>query len=392
MNANRVEHFNGVKANDNYQRQTKIVATLGPASWSEDGIGALKKEGANVFRINCSHLDLENAPEQLPELVKRIRDVCGKSVEIMVDLQGPKLRIGRFASGDGQEKGVVILESGQEFTFDSSSALGDLKRVHLPHPEIFERLNEGDDIFLNDGQVHVRVASKDEGQLKCDVIHGGELSDRKGFNVKVDLPYKSLTGEDRGWVQIINDRNLDINYVAQSFVETTSDVQDLSDILEDPNITIIPKIERPKALDNFYEIVMHPRVFKVMVARGDLGIETDMNQLPMEQEDIIGLSNDIGKDVIVATHMMESMINGSLPTRAELKDVSSAVKEGAWGVMLSGETAVGKHPSLVVNRVANIARSREMHMKGLFKSNARQSFERAVREPAFVAGLQHNAK
>jgi len=357
-------------ANDNYQRQTQIVATLGPASWSEEGIRELQEEGVNVFRINCSHLDLEKNPGELEELVERIRKVCGHDVEIMVDLQGPKLRCGYFEKAEGEKTGTTHLEVGQNFIFDSNPELGDNNRVQLPHPEVLKSIEVGHDIFLDDGQVHMRVKEKGPDHIVTEVISGEKLSDCKGFNLpRTKLPTKSLTDEDKGWVRIINERKLDINYVAQSFVETAQDVMDLQNLLE-IDVDVIPKIERPEALENFVAIM---RLVKIaMIARGDLSIETPMPDMPQEQEEMIEIATEMDKKMIVATHTMESMIN------AEIKDVSSAVKEGAWAVMLSAETAVGKHPALVVRMLAQIAKSREMHMRGLRTSTVRQSYNRSV--------------
>ncbi|MDB2682847.1 pyruvate kinase [Alphaproteobacteria bacterium] len=364
--------------NQNYQRETQIVATLGPSSWSAEGIKQLKEAGVNVFRINCSHLDLEKKPEQLEELVNLVRGIVGQECEILVDLQGPKLRCGRFDKSDNEKTGLVHLDVGQDFIFDSDPTLGDSNRVQLPHPEVLESIEVGHDILLDDGQVHMRVKEKAPDHIVVEVISGEKLSDCKGFNLpNTKLPTSSLTEEDRGWITIMNDRNLDIDYVAQSFVETANDVIDLENLLE-IDAKIVPKIERPEALENFAAIIKLVQTF--MIARGDLSIETPMADMPMEQKEMIEIAKQLGKNAIVATHTMESMIASMRPTNAEVTDASNAVGRGAWGVMLSAETAVGKHPKTVVEKLAEIIRRREMYEKGSMVSRVRTSFEKAAVE------------
>lgn len=328
----------------NYRRNTKIVATLGPASNSPKMIDKLIKTGVNVFRVNFSHGD----PADHIQTIKDIRAASEKNdrhIVVLADLQGPKLRLGTFKNTK------VAIKKGQTFTFDSDKTPGDETRVYLPHPEVIKTLKKGDRIYLDDGKVRVEVTSKKEGALVTKVIAGQALSDRKGFNLPdVTLPIPALTAKDRKDLRIALDAGVD--WIAQSFVQTPADVAEAKKLIAG-RAGLIAKIEKPVALKNIGEII--DICDGIMLARGDLGVEIPAEDVPSVQKRIVKYTRNRGKPIIVATQMLESMITSPAPTRAEASDVATAIYDGADAVMLSGETAVGQYPIEAVSMMNRIA-------------------------------------
>jgi len=315
------------------QRNTKIIATLGPASSDPARIETLFRAGADVFRLNFSHgehADHRQRYEAIRELERR----TGRPISILMDLQGPKLRVGKFADGK------VALETGQRFRFDLDDKPGDAKRVRLPHPEVLSVLKPGTDLLLDDGKLRLRIEAAGEGFAEATVTQGGSLSDRKGVNVPgVILPVSPLTEKDRADLRFGLD--LGVDWVAQSFVQRPEDIAELKRLVAGRAAAMV-KLEKPAAIDRLDEIVEQSDA--VMVARGDLGVELPPEDVPGLQKRIIAACRRAGKPVVVATQMLESMIAAPAPTRAEASDVATAVFDGADAVMLSAESASGAYP------------------------------------------------
>jgi pyruvate kinase len=331
-------------------RRTKIIATLGPASCTDSVIRELVCAGVDIFRFNFSHGNYE-FHQKNASIIRRLEREGGKTVAIMVDLQGPKIRIGAFK--DGQ----ILLHQGHKFVFDLENNLGTIERITLPHPEIFTSISAGTDMLLDDGKIRVRVVNSDECAIETEVIVGGKLSDRKGVNIPgALLPISSLTDKDLRDIEWIDGMTAD--YVAISFVQQATDIAHAKRLLND-NIKVVAKIEKPKAVENLDDIIAEADV--VMVARGDLGVELPIETIPCVQRQIISRCKRYGKPVIVATQMMESMIQNPVPTRAEVSDVSTAVWQKADIVMLSAETASGKYPIEVVRTMDRIIRYSEQN-------------------------------
>lgn len=345
----------------------KIVATVGPIKGREDIIEKLYLAGATVFRMNLSHASVAEHAEK----VKIIRDLEKKydcSLGVMFDLQGPKLRVGVFKN-DG-----VMLKDGQTFTLDLNKEPGDETRVNLPHKEIFNAVQPGKTLLFNDGLIRVVVEKVTIDSIITKVINGGFLSNHKGVNVPdVSLPISALT--DRDIDNLKEADKLDIDWFALSFVQKPEDVL-LARSLIKSGAGIISKIEKPSAIDHLEKIIEYSDV--VMVARGDLGVELSPEKVPVMQRRIISSCRRVGKPVIVATQMLESMINNVNPTRAEASDVATAVYEGADAVMLSAETANGKHPIEAVATMTRIINNVEMDP--LYEENMLMSQE----EPAIA--------
>lgn len=329
-------------------RHAKILATLGPASSSPQGIEALFRAGADVFRLNFSHGSHEEHRERY-EMIRAVEAKLQRPIGILMDLQGPKLRVGEFKDGK------VILESGQEFRLDMDPTPGDTSRVCLPHPEIFAAMRAGTELLMDDGKIRVRVESHDHEHAICRVLVGGPLSNHKGLNVPGEvLPISALTEKDRRDLQF--GLELGCDWVALSFVQRPDDVAEARKLIAG-RATIISKLEKPQAFEWLEEIVELSDA--VMVARGDLGVETPPERVPILQKKIIECCRHHGKPVVVATQMLESMINAPTPTRAEASDVATAVYDGADAVMLSAETAVGKYPIEAVSIMDKIIQNVE---------------------------------
>ncbi|MFZ5609810.1 MAG: pyruvate kinase [Pseudomonadota bacterium] len=326
-------------------RKVRIIATLGPASVAPEMIRALFEAGVDVFRINMSHGDYEDKARAIAA-IRALEKKLGRPQTILADLQGPKLRIGRFADGP------VALKEGARFVLDLDPSPGTAKRVNLPHPEIFSALSDGAILLLDDGRIRLKVEKLEAGRAISRVVVGGTLSDRKGVNVPgAVLPLAALTEKDRRDLEFALEQKAD--WIALSFVQRPEDVAEVRKIVAG-RAGVLAKIEKPAALTRLDEIL--DQADAVMVARGDLGVELPMPEVPPVQKAIIAAARARGKMVVVATQMLESMVASPAPTRAEVSDVANAVYEGADAVMLSAESAVGQYPVEAVRMMDAIAR------------------------------------
>jgi pyruvate kinase len=315
------------------QRKAKILATLGPASSSREQIEALFQAGADVFRMNFSHGTHEDHKARY-DIIRQIEEDTKRPIGILMDMQGPKLRVGTFAAGP------VELKTGGTFRFDLDEAKGDATRTQLPHPEIFEAIKPGTNLLIDDGRLRLRVQKCGRDFAECEVIIGGKLSDRKGVNVPdVVLPLSPLTTKDRADLRFGIDLGCD--WVAMSFVQRPEDVAELRKLIGG-RAKIIAKLEKPAAVDRLEEIIDLSDA--VMVARGDLGVEMPPEDVPAIQKRMVAACRKSGKPVVVATQMLDSMVHSPAPTRAEASDVATAIYDGADAVMLSAETASGQYP------------------------------------------------
>jgi pyruvate kinase len=325
-------------------RRTKIIATLGPASDSAHMMARLFEAGADVFRINMSHA----THETMRERVATIRDLekrYGRPIGILVDLQGPKLRVGAFAN-DG-----AMLVKGENFTFDANESPGDAERVHLPHPEILGALAAGDTVLIDDGKLRLKVKDVAPGRAVTEVEVGGKISNRKGVSLPdTTIPIMAMTEKDRSDLEAALDVGID--WIAMSFVQRPEDLAEARKMTRGRAL-IMTKLEKPQALARLDEIMDASDA--VMVARGDLGVEMPLEKVPGAQKRITRGCRRLGKPVVVATQMLESMISSPVPTRAEVSDVATAVYEGADAIMLSAESASGQYPVEAVATMNRIA-------------------------------------
>jgi pyruvate kinase len=320
------------------RRRTKIIATLGPASSSSEVLTRLFQAGADVFRLNFSHGTHEDHAARFAK-IRELEERFERPIGILADVQGPKLRVGRFAAGR------VHLQTGHPFRLDLSPTPGSATRVNLPHPAIIEAASIGSTLLLDDGKLKLRVTRKRADGLETEVVVGGPLSDHKGVNVPdVVLPIPALTEKDR--VDLAFALEHGANYIGLSFVQRPEDVVEAKKLIGD-RAWVMVKMEKPQALDNLDAIMALSDA--VMVARGDLGVELPPEEVPLAQKRIVRLARQLGKPVVVATQMLESMVSAPSPTRAEASDVATAVFDGADAVMLSGETAAGQYPYEAVN-------------------------------------------
>ncbi|MGH6924325.1 MAG: pyruvate kinase [Propylenella sp.] len=330
------------------RRKIKILATLGPSSNTAETIDQLFNAGADLFRINMSH----TSHQAMRDLMGVIRDVEAKHdrpIGILVDLQGPKLRIGSF------EGGSVELQRGQSFVLDSEDGPGNSERVFLPHPEIFEALEAGHSVLLNDGRVRLKVIEAGPNRAVTEVVQGRKLSDRKGVNLpNTILRSGALTPKDRSDLDAAIAAEAD--WIALSFIQRPDDVAEARKIVQG-RAGIMSKIEKPQALQRLEEIIDISD--GIMVARGDLGVEMPLEAVPGVQKQMTRLARRAGKPVVVATQMLESMVSAAVPTRAEVSDVATAVFEGADAVMLSAESAAGEFPVEAVETMNGIAEAVE---------------------------------
>jgi pyruvate kinase len=326
-------------------RSTKIVATLGPGTSTPERIRTLFETGVDVFRLNFSHGRQSDHRERL-EIIRALEQETGRPTCVLADLQGPKLRIGPFASGP------IALHPGMEFRLDLDPAPGTQRRVSLPHPEIFEAITVDSELLLNDGRVRLRVLRHGSDFAETVVVSGTELSDRKGVNVPgVVLPLSPLTEKDRSDLACALD--LGVDWVALSFVQRPEDVAEARRLIAN-RAALMVKLEKPSAIRHLDQLI--EMADGVMVARGDLGVEMPAEDVPSIQKRIVRESRLAGKPVIVATQMLESMITAPAPTRAEASDVATAVYDGADAVMLSAETATGAYPVEAVSIMDRICR------------------------------------
>ena len=320
------------------RRRTKIIATLGPASSTPEVLARLFHAGADVFRLNFSHGTHEDHAARIAQ-IRALEEKTGRPIGILADVQGPKLRVGTFGGGR------VHLQTGQSFRLDLNATPGDARRVNLPHPEIISAATIGSTLLLDDGKLRLRVVHKRADALETEIVVGGQLSDRKGVNVPdVVLPIPALTKKDRADLAFALDHG--VNYIGLSFVQRAEDVAEARELIGG-RAWIMVKLEKPQALENLDAILALTDA--VMVARGDLGVELPPEEVPLAQKRIVRAARLLGKPVVVATQMLESMITAPTPTRAEASDVATAVFDGADAVMLSGETAAGQFPYEAVN-------------------------------------------
>jgi len=339
------------------RRNVKIVATLGPASDTKEMIRALFIAGADVFRLNMSH---GSHPEIAVrhKIIRELEQELNRPIGILADLQGPKLRCGVFANGH------ELLAEGDRFRFDLDKAPGTSARVNLPHTEIFKALEVGSTILVNDGKIRLKVTARSDDFADTIVEVGGEISNRKGVNVPdVVLPLAALSKKDLADLEFVCD--LGVEWLGLSFVQRPSDVIEARKLAAG-RAKIIAKIEKPAAVDAFEEILAVTD--GIMVARGDLGVELPVQAVPPIQKQLVAGCRRVGKPVIVATQMMESMISSPVPTRAEVSDVAQAIYEGADAVMLSAESAAGDYPVEAVTTMNNVAvevEKDEMYRDGL---------------------------
>ena len=324
-------------------RNAKIVATLGPASSSANLVRQLFMAGVDVIRLNFSHGSHADHSERF-KLLRALEQETGRPIGILADLQGPKLRIGTFADGP------VMLTPGQAFRLDLDPAPGNAQRAALPHPEIFAALEPGAELLLDDGKLRLVVERCGAKLAETRVVVGGKLSERKGVNVPgVVLPITALTDKDRSDLALA--LQLGADWIALSFVQRPEDVSEARALIGE-RAAIVVKLEKPAAVQRLDEIV--DIADAVMVARGDLGVELPAEQVPAIQKRIVRSCRALGKPVIVATQMLESMIESPVPTRAEASDVATAIYDGADAVMLSAESASGKYPVMAVDMMSRI--------------------------------------
>ncbi|WP_299722541.1 pyruvate kinase [uncultured Tateyamaria sp.] len=325
-------------------RNVKIVATLGPASDDYDMIRALHEAGADVFRLNMSHGSHDEIAKK-HAIIRQVEQDTGSSIAILADLQGPKLRVGVFA-GDSE-----MLEEGAKFRLDLDTADGDSSRVCLPHPEIFAALEVGKSLLVNDGKIRLQVEDCGPDYANCVVIAGGVISNRKGVNVPdVELPLAALSEKDRADLEFT--AKLGVDWMALSFVQRPADVEEARQLVKG-RAAILSKIEKPNAVERFDAILAASD--GIMVARGDLGVELPVQNVPPIQKRLVRKCRNAAKPVIVATQMLESMIESPMPTRAEVSDVATAIYEGADAVMLSAESAAGSYPIEAVTTMDRVA-------------------------------------
>ena len=335
-------------------QNTKIVATVGPACSSYEQLLALTKEGVHIFRLNFSHGTHEEHRDVIESII-RINKEYNYHVGIMADLQGPKIRIGNI------EEKEVLLENGKEIIFTTVKCPGTAERVYITYENFPKEVRAGERILLDDGKLVLEVIATDrQREVKLKIIHGGKLSSKKGVNLPdTALSISAITEKDHADLDFILTQP--VNWIALSFVRKAEDIvelQELIDAAKHPAKTIA-KIEKPEAVRNIRKIVKQANA--IMIARGDLAVEVAMEKLPTIQKDIIKLCIERSRPVIVATQLMDSMINNPSPTRAEITDVANAVLDGTDAVMLSAETSVGKHPVLVVTAMNKIIAEAEKH-------------------------------
>lgn len=330
--------------------KTKVVATVGPACSSREMLSKLIKAGVDVFRLNFSHGSYDDHLSII-EHVRSLNNELGTHIALLGDLQGPKIRIGTFADN------MVMMPDGHELVFTSRECACTADRLYITYPEFARDVKPGEDLLLDDGKLLFRVVSTNGvDEVKAVVIHGGVLSNKKGVNLPnttVSLP--SLTDKDKRDLAFILQHEL--NWIALSFVRKAGDIRHLKSVINEfgapANMPgIIAKIEKPDAVKNMDEIIAESD--GIMVARGDLGVELPLEQVPLVQKQLIRKCNHLSKPIIVATQMMEGMINNIRPTRAEVNDVANSVLDGADAVMLSGETSVGQYPVEVVETMQKI--------------------------------------
>lgn len=351
-----------------HHQKTKIVATVGPACSSLQNLTSLVKAGVDVFRLNFSHGTHEDHLQVIQHILS-INDSLGTHTGILADLQGPKLRVGKV------EEGGIKLAIGDTIRFVGEECIGNSERVYMSYQEFAKDVSVGERVLCDDGKLIFKVLKTDgKSEVVLKVLHGGILQSNKGVNLpdtNVSLP--SLTDKDRRDLEFILTQP--VNWIALSFVRKARDIEELKEIIEKKghNAKVISKVEKPEAIRNIKDIIKASNA--VMIARGDLGVEMPMEQIPSIQKDIIRRCIQRARPVIVATQMMESMITNPSPSRAEITDVANAVFDGTDAVMLSGETSVGNHPAEVVKAMSKIVSEAEKNYE--LKAKRPRAVERA---------------
>jgi pyruvate kinase len=357
-------------------RNAKIIATLGPASSTPEMILQLFEAGVDVFRLNLSHGTHDEHKARF-EAIRRIEIIAGRPIGILMDLQGPKLRIGTFADGS------VDLTFNREFRLDLDSAPGGRDRVCLPHPEIFAALVPGTDLLVDDGKIRLRLVDCGSDFALTQVKVAGKISERKGVNLpNVILPLSPLTAKDRR--DLAFGLGLGVDWVALSFVQKPEDVLEARGLIGS-RARIMSKLEKPAAIDNLDEIVALSD--GLMIARGDLGVEVPLERVPIIQRRILRVCRGQGKPVVVATQMLESMTTSPVPTRAEASDVATAVFEGADAVMLSAESASGRYPHEAVSMMNSIIEGAEAEANAGLYGKAELHESRRSRADAICSAM-----
>jgi len=368
-------------------RRAKIVATLGPATDDLATVQKLIKAGLNVARLNMSHGDHADHKKRLG-LVRAAAKLEGKEIAALADLQGPKIRVGTFGNGP------VSLVNGQNFTITIDDVIGDKEKVSTTYKGLTGDVKKGDPILIDDGKIRLEVIEVKGNNVLTKIIEGGTISNSKGINlpgVAVNVPAMS----DKDEADLIWALDNDCDLIALSFVRSAKDIENVHRIMDKKSkrLPIVAKIEKPQAVENLGEILQ--AFDAIMIARGDLGVELPYEVVPMVQKRAIQMARQVGKPVIVATQMLESMINSSRPTRAEASDVANAVLDGADALMLSGETSVGDHPVGVVETMARIIEHVEVEaLEKLPKleSEDQGSTGRAVTTAAVAVGKATKSK
>ena len=364
-----------------HSRNAKIIATIGPATASLEGICKLWEAGANIFRLNFSHGSHDDH-RAVHTVIRALEKESGRPIAILADLQGPKFRIGEIA---GRK---VKVRTGDTFILDLDPASGDQRRAPLPHPELFQALRVGHEMLVDDGRLRLRVTAQDNRSVTTEVVGGGKLSSRKGVSLPgVVIPVSPLTDKDRRDVDFA--LGLGVDWVALSFVQRPDDLAELRKIVQG-RAGVLAKLEKPAAIHRLEEII--DLADAVMVARGDLGVEMPPEDVPILQKRIVAASRQAGKPVVVATQMLDSMVSTATPTRAEATDVANAVYEGADAVMLSAETAVGDYPTEAVSMMNRIIRRVERALNYRLLLNAVMAEPQATAADAITAAARQVAE
>lgn len=385
-------------------RLTTIVATLGPATSTVESIGALIDAGASIFRLNFSHGRREEHEARLTA-IRSAGERSGRPIGVLGDLQGPKIRVGRIGRDMDESLELVagsevLFERGDSVTDPQDSASAAPIRLTCTYERFIDDVLPGHRVLLDDGAIRLLAVERSEDQLRCTVVHGGRLVSRKGINLPdtmVRLP--ALDERDLEWVEWAVEH--DVDFLALSFVQSAADIDDLrrrvdaiatARELRGFRMSIVAKIERPQAVENIESITQAADA--VMIARGDLGVEMDMAQVPVVQKRLIAICRSWGKPSIVATQMLQSMIESPIPTRAEASDVANAILEGADAVMLSGETAVGRYPTVTVETMRRIAQAAEGYVAEQPPSDTapRRLIESGYRTAALAHGVWYIAR
>ena len=358
-------------------RKAKIIATLGPATSDEQAITQLFEAGADVFRMNFSHGVHADHQKRL-DILRGLEQKHGRPIGVILDLQGPKLRVGDF------EDGLAMLKTGAAFRLDLDEALGNAERAELPHPQIFAALEPGMNLLINDGRIRLKVTDCSESFAETKVIAGGKISNHKGVNVPdAVLEMSALTKKDLEDLRF--GLQMGIDWVALSFVQRPQDIVEARKLVAG-RAGIMAKLEKPLALNSLEEIVDLSDA--IMVARGDLGVEIPPEEVPSLQKHMVNVCRESGKPVIIATQMLESMVESPSPTRAEASDVATAVYDGADAVMLSAETAVGAYPNEAVTIMDRIIRRVEKDPLYLQQMEATRTAPEATAADAITAAVR----